>query len=73
MDELKIKTPFIKLDSLLKFSGIAGDGTDARFLISEGCVTVNGETEIRRGRKIYPGYEIKVEYEGQIAELRVCS
>lgn len=73
MDELKIKTPFIKLDSLLKFSGIAADGTDAKYLISEGCVKVNGETELRRGRKIYPDYEIKVEYEGQIAELRVCS
>lgn len=56
--EIKITTPFIKLDQLLKFAGMVSTGGEAKDVILEGLVKVNGETEIRRGKKIYPGDEI---------------
>lgn len=71
-EKITISTPFIKLDQFLKFSGIVADGSDARFLILEGYVEVNGEKEIRRGRKLYPGDNVRVEYEGQEINLTVC-
>ena len=71
MDAITIKTPYIKLDQALKFSGTVSDGSDARFLITEGFVKVNGETEIRRGRKLYKNDVVKVEYEGQKSEFYI--
>ena len=56
--EIKIKTPFIKLDQLLKFSGLVSTGGEAKDVILEGFVKVNGETALQRGKKIYPGDEI---------------
>ena len=71
MEEIKINTPYIKLDQALKFSGTVSDGSDARFLITEGYVKVNGETEIRRGRKLYKNDVVEVNYEGQKSEFFV--
>jgi ribosome-associated protein len=59
-------TPFelrgdhITLDSLLKASGIASSGGAAKVLIADGGVTVNGEAELRRGRKLRAGDEVVV-------------
>ncbi len=53
MQEVFIKTDFIKLGQALKLSGIAGSGTDAKFLISDGLVCVDGKVETRRGRKLF--------------------
>ena len=72
MEKIQITTPFIKLDKFLKFSGTVTDGSDARYLILEGFVKVNGEKEIRRGKKLYPGDSVCVEYDGQIINLTVC-
>ena len=52
MEEIKITTEFIKLDSFLKFAGVASLGTEAKFYIQEGQVYVNGEVETRRGKKL---------------------
>lgn len=57
---VEIHTPFIKLDQLLKFAGLTGSGSDSRYFIEDGAVTVDGEVELRRGRKIYPGMEVAV-------------
>ncbi len=46
---------FIKLGQALKKAGLVGSGLDAKLVIQGGEVTVNGETEERRGRKLYPG------------------
>ena len=61
---------FIKLGQLLKAAGAAESGVDAKEMIQDGTVTVNGETETRRGRKLYAGdvascggREIKIEKE----------
>ena len=43
---------FIKLGQLLKAAGAAENGADAKEMIQDGTVTVNGETETRRGRKL---------------------
>ena len=49
------KDEFIKLGQALKLSGEADTGVDAKFIIEDGKVKVNGETELRRGRKLYNG------------------
>ena len=54
-EKLYITTPFIKLDSALKLSGLAETGGMAKMLIEEGSVKVNGEVCIQRGKKLYPG------------------
>lgn len=46
---------FIRLGQLLKATGAAESGVDAKEMIQEGKVLVNGETETRRGRKLYSG------------------
>ena len=50
-----ITTDYIKLDSFLKGVNIVGSGGEAKIIIADGQVTVNGEAETRRGRKLYPG------------------
>ncbi len=54
-EKLPITTPFIKLDSALKLSGLAETGGTAKMFIEEGSVQVNGEVCTQRGRKLYPG------------------
>ncbi len=71
MTEIKITTPFIKLDQLIKFAGISFDGAEAKEMVLQGLVTVNGEEELRRGRKLYPGDEVKVDLDDEIFELKV--
>lgn len=50
-----VKTEFIKLDSFLKWAGAVSLGSEAKAYILDGQVKVNGEVELRRGKKIYPG------------------
>ena len=53
MEEVKIKSEYIKLDQFLKYTGIASTGGEAKIYIAEGEVKVNGETIKQRGKKIY--------------------
>ncbi len=73
MENIKITTEFIKLDQLLKFANITENGADAKYLITEGYVKVNGSLEIRRGRKLYSGDIVDIDYEGQKFSLKVVS
>ena len=52
---IQIKTEYIKLQDLLKFAGAVETGGDAKLIIQEGRVTVNGETCTMRGKKLRPG------------------
>lgn len=61
MDKIKIDGEFIKLDSLLKLSGIAQTGGHAKILIQNGQVKVNGEVCTMRGKKIREGDKISFE------------
>jgi len=55
MREVAIRDDVIRLGQLLKLAGIAGSGTDAKELLAEGAVRVNGEPETRRGRQLRAG------------------
>lgn len=61
MEKILINTEFIKLDSLLKFAALVGTGGEAKVVISEGMVKVNGEVCTMRGKKIYPGDKVEFE------------
>ncbi len=53
--KITIETPYIKLDQLLKLANLVSSGGEAKIMISEGLVKLNGETVTQRGKKIYPG------------------
>ena len=59
MEEIKISTEFIKLEQFLKCVWICDTGVDAKLFIIDGNVKVNGEIEIRRGKKLYPGDKVE--------------
>ena len=65
--KIKIKDDFIKLGQAMKLAGIVSSGVDAKFLIQDGQVKVNGEVDTRRGRKLYPGDQF--EFEGDVVEV----
>lgn len=58
--KIKIDTEFIKLDSLLKLSGIAPTGGAAKIFIQDGDVKLNGEVCTMRGKKIRKGDKVKI-------------
>ena len=55
MENIIITTEFIKLQDLLKFSNVVSTGGEAKIIIQEGEVKVNGEVCTMRGKKIRPG------------------
>lgn len=61
MEIVEITTDFIKLDSLLKFSGITETGGQAKEIISSGIVLVNDEVCLMRGKKIKDGDIITID------------
>lgn len=60
-DEISIREEYIKLDSLLKFAGLAETGGMAKEIITLGKVKVNGEVCTQRGKKIRRGDEVLIE------------
>ena len=63
MEVIKLRDEFIKLGQALKAVGYVESGVEAKDVIQEGLVLVNGEIDTRRGRKLYDG-DI-VEFDGQ--------
>lgn len=61
MIEISIDSEYIKLDQFLKLVDLASTGGHAKFLIQEGLVKVNGEIELRRGKKLRSGDLVEVE------------
>jgi ribosome-associated protein len=55
VQEIEIRGDMIRLGQLLKLADLAGSGADARDLLLESGVTVNGEVEVRRGRQLHRG------------------
>ena len=55
METIHLKDEFIKLGQALKLAGLVESGVDAKFVIQDGKVLVNGNVEYQRGKKIYPG------------------
>ena len=56
--KLREQDDFIKLGQALKLAGIVGSGVEAKSMIEEGLVLVNGELETRRGKKLRDGDEV---------------
>lgn len=56
----KITTEFITLQQFLKMNDLISSGGEAKYFVKENRITVNGENEDRRGRKLYPGDEVTV-------------
>ena len=68
MNKISISTEFIKLDALLKFANLVSSGGEAKILIADGQVKVNGEVCLMRGKKIRPGDTVSLGNESIIIE-----
>ena len=55
MEIIKIRDDYIKLGQALKLAGLVGSGVEAKTLVQDGQVSVNGEVDTRRGRKLVDG------------------
>ena len=69
MEIIKLRDEFIKLGQALKAAGFVESGVEAKDVIQEGLVSVNGEIDTRRGRKLYDG-DVVV-FEGK--EIKIVS
>ena len=67
MTEIKLREEFIKLGQALKAAILVSDGVEAKFVILDCLVKVNGETDTRRGRKLYDGDTVT--YDGEIIKI----
>ena len=66
--QIEIKDEYIKLGQALKLAGLVSSGVDAKFIIQDGQVKVNGEVDTRRGKKLYSGDNF--EFNGEIVEVK---
>lgn len=67
METIHLRDDYIKLGQALKAAGIADSGVDAKLMIQDGLVKVNGETEYQRGKKLYDGD--KVTCKGEVIHI----
>lgn len=63
MEKVYFHTEFVKLQQLMKLADVVGQGSDAKMLIQEGYVKLNGEVFTMRGKKVYDGDVM--EFEGE--------
>lgn len=68
---IEITTEFIRLQDLLKFAGLVPTGGEAKAVIQEGLVKVDGEVCLQRGRKLREG--MLVEFDGFLLRIAPCS
>lgn len=71
IENIKISTEYIKLDQLLKFSGIAESGADAKDMILDEMVSVNGEICTMRGKKLRPGDSVVLDFEDGCYKINI--
>lgn len=69
MEIIHLREDFIKLGQALKAAGLVESGVDAKFVVQDGLVKVNGQVETRRGRKLCAG-DI-VEYNGETVKIEM--
>ena len=55
MNQIIIKDEYIKLGQALKLAGMVSSGVEAKIVIQDGQVLVNGAVELQRGKKLHPG------------------
>ena len=61
METIKLREDFIKLGQALKAAGLVESGVDAKFVIQDGLVKVNGQVETQRGKKLVDGDQVSFE------------
>lgn len=69
MEKIKLKDDYIKLGQALKAAGLVESGVDAKLVIQDGLIKVNGQIEVQRGKKLYDG-DI-VEFDGNQIKITV--
>jgi len=67
MEKITLREEYIKLGQALKAAGLVSSGVEAKIVIAEGKVFVNGEVETQRGKKLFDGD--KVEYNNEIIQI----
>lgn len=67
MEIIHLKDDYIKLGQSMKAAGLVESGVDAKYVIKEGLVKVNGQVELQRGKKLVSG-DI-VEYAGNSVKI----
>ena len=67
METLRLRDDFIKLGQALKAAGLVESGVDAKFVVQDGLVKVNGQIETQRGKKLVAGDV--VEFDGQTIKI----
>lgn len=67
METIKLREEYIKLGQALKAAGLVSSGVDAKIVIQDGLVSVNGHAELQRGKKLRDG-DI-VEFQGQQVKI----
>lgn len=67
MQKIQLRDDFIKLGQALKVAGLVESGVDAKYVIQDGLVKVNGEVETRRGKKLVNGDEVT--YNGETFKI----
>ena len=66
--EIEIRDEYIKLGQAMKLAGLVSSGIEAKVVIQEGQVKVNGEVDIRRGKKLYSGDNF--EFNGELVKIK---
>ncbi len=61
MKEIKLRDEYIKLGQAIKAAGLVESGVDAKFVIQDGLVKVNGQVDTQRGKKLYEGDFVEFE------------
>ena len=68
METIKIRDEFIKLGQALKLAGLVESGVDAKIVIQNGLVKVNGEIDTRRGKKLVDGDIVEFDSQNKIID-----
>lgn len=67
MEMIHLRDEYIKLGQALKLAGLVESGVDAKFAVQDGLVKVNGQVEVQRGKKLYPGDTVS--YDGKTFQI----
>lgn len=70
MNQVEIRTEYIALGQFLKLAGVIDTGGAAKFFLQDASISINGENDNRRGRKLYPGDLIKIQGHGEFTVIK---
>lgn len=71
METVEIRDEYIKLGQAMKLAGMVGSGVDAKMVIQDGMVEVNGAVETQRGKKLHDGDVVT--FNGESVRIKACT